>query len=679
MAKANTNKINNPKASIQNKNTVLTPGFIEKNALKIAILFAVIALVLRLYRLGFLSLWVDEYMHALAAIKGQFKHGENNGILLTWLNTLFAYVLGHNEFSMRFPVALLGAALVPATYVLGKQIANYKVGLMAAIFVCFSLYLIFWSRVDRPYGMVSTFYVPLILSFWMMLEVKSKQENAWSRFGINPKFLWLTLIALLLSMLSQLICFLFIFSAGFYGSFVAIESWITKKSNPLKFNAYNLLFYLNVVAVVFMLTPIGNKMMRPIIEIFLPGNMATLILPDLKAAIAAVDGDKFYKSFDVYTGVINNDFKGLKYLGWFGFIFAFLKNRKLAYLLISSFVVPFLLMAFVFREPVHAKYLTYIYPIFLISASYSLYYIAFSLMKYLSNTFNENSKSYLSMCTLAFIVLIVGVSKKKEIGEMLKTQTHGNIVDKSISEIHYVNWKQPCLFIKDRMQKGDVIMATVQFAPRFYLGLDSVVWFRQMHFDAKTKDYVSNLPDQRKLSANTYEQLVRTYNENKRGWLLADYYFDNALTDPRAKQFVEQNFEFHFSACEDGAVKVFSWDKSKPKSYESSFVVELGKNPNQMGSLPMSININKAALPPMVNLLLTTEGIDSDVEAFILINDQQVAIKPNGKSSSIGINTVQVSSNLFKEGENKIQFAFNGEEGNGDVIKGCVIYSLNIR
>jgi hypothetical protein len=679
MAKANTTKLNNPKASIQNKNTVLNPGFIEKNALKIAILFAVIALVLRLYRLGFLSLWVDEYMHALAAIKGQFKHGENNGILLTWLNTLFAYVLGHNEFSMRFPVALLGAALVPATYVLGKQIANYKVGLMAAIFVCFSLYLMFWSRVDRPYGMVSTFYVPLILSFWMMLEVKSKQENAWSKFGINPKYLWLTLIALILSMLSQLICFLFIFSAGFYGSFVAIESWITKKSNPIKFNAYNLLFYLNVLAVVFMLTPIGNKMMRPIIEIFLPGNMATLILPDLKAALAAIDGDKFYNSFDVYTGVINSDFKGLKYLGWCGFFLAFIKNRKLAYLLVSSFVVPFLLMGFVFREPVHAKYLTYIYPIFLISASYSLYFIAFSLMKYLSNTFTENSKSYLTMCTLAFVLLIVGVSKRKEIGEMLKTQAHGNIVAKEISEIHYVNWKQPCLFIKDRMQKGDVIMATVQFAPRFYLGLDSVVWFRQMHFDAKTKDYVSNIPDKRRLSANTYEQLVKTYNENNRGWLLADYYFDNALTDPRAKQFVEQNFEFHFSACEDGAVKVFSWDKSKPKSYESSFVVELGKNPNQLGSMPMSININKAALPAMVNLVLNTEGIDSDVEAFILINDQQVAIKPNGKSSSIGMNMVQVSSNLFKEGENKIQFAYNGEEGNGDVIKGCVIYSLNIR
>ena len=46
MAKANTSKLNNPKVSIQNKNTVLSPGFIEKNALKIAILFAVFAMLL---------------------------------------------------------------------------------------------------------------------------------------------------------------------------------------------------------------------------------------------------------------------------------------------------------------------------------------------------------------------------------------------------------------------------------------------------------------------------------------------------------------------------------------------------------------------------------------------------------------------------------------------------------
>lgn len=655
------------------------PGFIEKNAFKISLFLMALALLLRLYRLGFLSLWVDEYMHALAAANGHFKHGENNGILLTWLNTIFASVLGNNEFSMRFPVALLGALLVPVTYVLGKRLVNYRVGLMSAVLVTCSLYLIFWSRVDRPYGMVATMYLPVILCFWLSLEQPYTKEGFWKNIGIHPKYLGFTLLALVLAMLSQLICFLFLFTAGFYGSFVAIDSWISKKSHPFKLNAYNVLFYLNVAAVVLMLTPMGNNLMRPIIELFLPGNMANLILPNLKAAIAAIDGEQLYKSFDVYQGVLTYDFKLVYGLGLMGIVFAFISNRKLAYLLISSFLVPFLLMSFVFREPVHAKYLSYVYPLYLISAAYALHFIAFNLMKYLSKGMNDASKSYLRTCTIVFVVLVFGISKRAEIATLLKTETHGDVVDKHISEIHYVNWKQPCLFIKDHKQANDVIMATVQQAPRFYLGLDSVVWFRQMHKDNKKGEWVYNTPDTRKLSATTYEQLVKTFNENSRGWLLADYYFDNAATDPRAKDFVERNFVFHFDACEDGAVKVFSWDKSKPKTYNSSFVIEMGKNPNQLGSMPMSININKAALPPKVNMYFTSQGIDSDMEAFILINDQQVAIKANGKSSEIGSNVVEVNSALFKQGENKIQFAYNDAEGNGDIIKGCVIYSMDLR
>src|SRR5574343_691331 len=174
-----------PKAAVK----VVKPGFIDKHALKIALVLGVIALMIRLYRIGYLSLWVDEYMHALAAVKGAFKHGENNGIILTWFNTIFAAIFGNNEFSMRFPVALLGAALVPATYVLGNHLANKKVGLMSAILVTFSLYFIFWSRVDRPYGMVATFYVPLVLCFWLMLEKPAKEGSAWAKLGVNPTFL----------------------------------------------------------------------------------------------------------------------------------------------------------------------------------------------------------------------------------------------------------------------------------------------------------------------------------------------------------------------------------------------------------------------------------------------------------------------------------------------------------
>lgn len=667
---------------LENKKKLIKKSFIEKHAIKIVVIITVLALSIRLYRIGFLSLWVDEYMHAIAAINGKFKHGENNGILLTWLNTTFSLLFGKNEFVMRLPVALLGAALIPIVYVFGKKIANFRVGLMAAFLTALSLYLIFWSRVDRPYGMVASVYLPLLLSFWLMLESKEPiQSKLFNQLGINPKYLLFVVLGLILSMLSQLICFLFIFSAGFYGTFVAIDAWITKKFKPWTLNMYNILFYLNVVAVFLMFTPIGNQLMRPIIELFLPPNIATLILPNMKAVLEAYNGKDWLKSFNIYMGVINTDFKLIPFLAWIGFALAFLQNRKLSYFLISSFVVPLVLMSFIFREPVHAKYLSYIYPVFLISAAYALYNIVYFLVPKLQNGVTNQTK-YPVLYSALFIGLLLFSFKNKEIKTMLNTQKHGNVVPKEISEIHFVNWNQPLNFVKSKYKEGDILMATVKEAARFYLQTDSVIWFRQMHYDASKKSYVKNLPDNRPNSAYTYEQLVKTYQNNKRGWLLADYYFDNALTDPQAKRFVEQNMVYHFDACEDGAVKVFSWDKDQPKPYNSAFVIELGKNPNQYASFPLSINLNQTILTPKVNVYITAQGIDSNNEAYLVLNekgDKAVPIKTNGKANQIGYFIAEVDASLFVNGENKIQFVYNETEGNGDVQTGFVVYNLEIR
>ncbi len=681
MAKQKVVNTPKPAGKVIQKTLNNAPSFIEKNALKIAFALAIIGLFIRLYRIGFLSLWVDEYMHALAAIHGNFKHGENNGILLTWFNTTFAFFLGNTEFSMRLPVAILGAALIPVVFVLGRNLVNYRVGLMAAILTTFSLYLIFWSRVDRPYGMVATFYTPLLVCFWLMLEKVSKNStDTLAKFGINKKYLvWLPL-ALILAMMSQLICFLFLFTAGFYGTFNAIESWINKTSSPFKLNAYNILFYLNIVAIVLMFTPASNIIMRPIIELFLPPNIATLILPDMKAVNTAFQGEKWMTSFDKYLDVTKADFNMVALLGWAGFLLSFIKNRKASYFLISAFVVPLLLMGFVFREPSHAKYLSYIYPVFLISAAYSLYFIAFYGGQAISKNLNASNRTFLTACNIGFILLVVGMVKGKELKSMLNTEVHGNVVPAEISEIHFVNWNQPCQFIKANMKPGDIIMATVQDAPKFYLRADSVVWFRQMHFDAKLKTYVPNKPDGRAKSAYTFEQLVKTYENNPRGWLLADYYFENALTDPRAKQFVEEKFDYHFEACTDGAVKVFSWDKAKPKNYQSSFVIELGKNERQMNSEEMSFTINKATLPPKVNLLFLAQGIDSDNEAYAIINGKtQMAIRSNKNPMNMGTNVCTIDASALVDGNNKIIFAYNPDENNGDINKGFVLLNMDIR
>ncbi|HEY1045156.1 MAG TPA: hypothetical protein VGF79_01880, partial [Bacteroidia bacterium] len=363
------------------------------------------------------------------------------------------------------------------------------------------------------------------------------------------------------------------------------------------------------------------------------------------------------------------------------------KNRKQAYFLISTFVVPFLLMSFVFTKLSHAKYLIFLYPAFLLSAAYGIYYFAYGVLKLIDkNMFSETSGKYAIVCNIAFLLLVYGTIRKDEMKTMLTTEKHGSLVNQNLAEISFVNWKQPCQYLNDNRKPNDVVMATVQVAPKYYLGLDTVIWFRQLHLNpkwnanSKTEEkYVLNEPDNQANSAYTYDQLVKTYNNNSRGWLLADYYFDNALTDPRAKQFVEENFTYHFDASQDGGVKVFSWDKSKPKAYQSSFVIELGKNDHNTASMPLNFNMNPMNGVQKVNVAFLTQGIDSDNEAYVIINDKQIAIKSNGKPDKIETNVIEVPANYFVAGSNKVQFAYNDDESNGDMTKGFVIFNMVVR
>ncbi len=653
---------------------------LEKYGLKIAITLLVIAIILRCYNIGYLALWVDEYMHAFAAMKGKFTHGENNGILLTWINTSLAFIFGFSETALRTPVAIIGSFIVLIVYKLGKEMVNTKVGLISAIFTLFSIYLIFWSRVDRPYGIVPAFYCLALLYAWLTFE----KPNLTSKLSFNKKYLFIAIGAFILAMLSQLISFLLVFSIGFYATFLAINNLITKKESLLKFSFIKIVFYLNIVLILFMFTPLSSIVTKPILEIFLPKNIATFILPDFKNIATIWNGEQWDKCYNTYKGVLNTDFKNLAIFGWLGFILSFFYHRKVCYFLVSSFVVPFLLLSFIFTSTSHAKYLIQIYPIFLLSAAYTFYFLFFIASKYLNKNFNENNQSYTNITNAIIIIILIAFIPFKSILELIKSEKYGNLVAPELSEISYVNWKQPCLFLKDNMKKNDIVMATVQTAPKYYLEMDSVVWFRQMQLNPKwslandkEEKYIPNKPENRKNSAYTYEQLVKTYENNPRGWLLADYYFENALTDPKAKEFVEKNFIFHFEACTDGAVKVFSWDKAKPKTMPTEFVIELGKNEYQQASQEFSYNINTQGFPPKVSLFFVAQGIDTNNEAYILINGKPTAIQTNGKPNELGTCGAVVDASFFKNGENKIQFAYNPEAE--DSPKGFVIMNMSFQ
>ena len=87
---------------------VLDWKFLEKNIWILIGLLTIIGFGLRVYRVDFLTLWVDEYIHVMRArdflLYGTgLLEGENNGVILTFFIVPLFKLFAINEFWARFP------------------------------------------------------------------------------------------------------------------------------------------------------------------------------------------------------------------------------------------------------------------------------------------------------------------------------------------------------------------------------------------------------------------------------------------------------------------------------------------------------------------------------------------------------------------------------------------------
>jgi len=128
--------------------------------LALLFLVALLATLLRLYHLGFQSLWYDE-CEALQVWQGLSKMplGERT----TWLaqglplhDLLMAswIALGTEEFTLRLPSALFGVLTVPASYALGTRLIGRSRALVVALLVALSPFHVWYSQEARPYAML---------------------------------------------------------------------------------------------------------------------------------------------------------------------------------------------------------------------------------------------------------------------------------------------------------------------------------------------------------------------------------------------------------------------------------------------------------------------------------------------------------------------------------------------
>ncbi len=651
----------------------------RKQALVGLVVLLLLGLLLRVLHLTDLSLWMDEYVHVMRAKNfvegdGPLLTDDNNGILLTLTLLPGFAAFGATVFWARFPSVLFGLGLVYMSYRIGARLFNRYVGLFAAAGATFSLYLIFWSRVCRNYAPLGMFYLLLGVVFLLAFEsaqAKPEAPSFWVRRGISKRaFLWLPVVGLL-TFLSHQLAFFFLFTIGVYSLVrLAGSYWNGTEAGDRPKWAWMSGLTLPLLLIVFV-PPLGaamKKMMAP----FLLSNIADWAIPDW-TRLAALTRDMPWDTFQLYHSLVAFDLNWLYLPALAGLVVAFWLRPHSGLWVICSLAVPFLLLSFVFREPSLRRYLIFVYPYFFIAAGVFFYQI----WKWLQG---RAPRFVGGLLLVAPFFLILGNVHWDDVADLaLARKLEGHIVDQRIASWSFTNWKEACAYVERYRKPGDLMMSTVPTAVSYYMSKENVLWFRQVHYDTREKQYKLNEPDpEGKLSASTFEELVRTVESAPRGWLLADYYLENVFTDERALLWVYQNMHYYPDASMAGSLMVFGWDHSQPKPVRQNLVVELGCDDNKIESKDYHMTLPEALFTnDQIELTVRTRWVDTNREALVLFNGQNAVWLPPNQSSGVEEAVLPIQREWLRPGQNTIRILYETKRPS-DPRKGFTMYFLSI-
>jgi hypothetical protein len=144
-------------------------------------LVLLIALALRLYRLGDANLWWDEALAIWGVRKGLlgvtlWTAGDVHPPLYFWSLWGWVQLVGESEFAMRALSALFGVLTVAAVYRLGALAAHWAVGLLGALLTALARFHVWWSQEMRMYVLAGLLVV-LSLHFYLRW-IRRERSNA---------------------------------------------------------------------------------------------------------------------------------------------------------------------------------------------------------------------------------------------------------------------------------------------------------------------------------------------------------------------------------------------------------------------------------------------------------------------------------------------------------------------
>lgn len=295
--------------------------------------------VLRIYNLGFQSLWIDESfsINASLAILKHFYPLLDSGfvysgyLLHTYLLSGMFFLFGVSEFAARLPSVVFGSLFIVLVYLFVRYLFNARVALLSSILVAFSTLEIAWSRQARSYIMLQFFF---FLSLFLFLYfVRSKEL----------KYFYYSLLA------------------AFVSFFV----------HPFALFLFVVYFVYIVVNFRFFSEIFSKKLL-------LVSVVCILVVGFLFALQFRLFSFVDYVGY--YFGFLRSEFFAAFYFAVLGALFSIRKFRE-PFLLVLAFVIPFFTVSF-FVYLIHFRYVFLILPVLFIFCAYFIDFFSSYLKKF---------------------------------------------------------------------------------------------------------------------------------------------------------------------------------------------------------------------------------------------------------------------------------------------------------
>ncbi|HEM61568.1 MAG TPA: hypothetical protein ENO24_04705, partial [Chloroflexi bacterium] len=153
-------------------------------------LFTLLGLYLRYTYARNSSPYIDEYTTMWVA-KRTVQHGlpvfstgalYSQGLLFTYLDATFFYVLGFSEWIARLPSLLLSAAYIPLSYWVGKRILSARPAILTCALIALDPQSIGWGGRARSYSLL--IFLVLLVVYFLYRGVVREDRGAYRRLAL---------------------------------------------------------------------------------------------------------------------------------------------------------------------------------------------------------------------------------------------------------------------------------------------------------------------------------------------------------------------------------------------------------------------------------------------------------------------------------------------------------------